>query len=405
MRPYLAHGLSVIPVDHPDETTQSDPSKIGKVPVGTWKEFQERRPTDEQLRRWFGNGHKRNIGLPTGKLSDVVAIDGDSVKGLGWMREHLPLPDMRTKTAKGEHWFFKHPGVQIRNRVRINTGDPAIKIDVRADGGYVVAPGSKHHTGVIYEPIGNWCPIGDLPIFVPEWLETDTAHVSSKSREHRQENLHRASAYLDKTLPAVEGAGGDAHTFTVCCALTRGFDLTDDQAFDLLREWNNRCSPPWTEHDLRTKIQNAREYGEEPIGGRIISFPYTDAGNAERFADLNRDDLRYDHLRGRWLRRDDTSGIWVPDPVDQLTQMAIRMARVRQREALAIQDADLKKASVNLAIKAENHGPIRNMLGLARSVPPLADPGDNWDQDPFLLGVQNGVIDLLTGQFRKPRHL
>jgi putative DNA primase/helicase len=34
-------------------------------------------------------------------------------------------------------------------------------------------------------------------------------------------------------------------------------------------------------------------------------------------------------------------------------------------------------------------------------VPPIADPGDNWDQEPFLLGVQNGVVDLRTGEFRK----
>jgi putative DNA primase/helicase len=34
-------------------------------------------------------------------------------------------------------------------------------------------------------------------------------------------------------------------------------------------------------------------------------------------------------------------------------------------------------------------------------VPPIADPGDTWDRDPFLLGVQNGVVDLRIGNFRK----
>ena len=41
------------------------------------------------------------------------------------------------------------------------------------------------------------------------------------------------------------------------------------------------------------------------------------------------------------------------------------------------------------------------MLALTRSVPPVADPGMTWDKEPFLLGVQNGVVDLRNGQFRK----
>ena len=36
----VRRGLSVIPLDHPDETTQTDPKRIGKVPVTAWKPYQ-----------------------------------------------------------------------------------------------------------------------------------------------------------------------------------------------------------------------------------------------------------------------------------------------------------------------------------------------------------------------------
>jgi P4 family phage/plasmid primase-like protien len=132
-----------------------------------------------------------------------------------------------------------------------------------------------------------------------------------------------------------------------------------------------------------------------------LDHPLTEAGDAECFADLYQDLVRFDHHRGRWLVTDEVSGIWIPDPVERLTQMAVEAMRFRQRQANAIERIDERKAAWAWAIKGESRGRITNTLALARSVPPLNDEGLNWDQNPFLLGVQNGVIDLQTSQFRK----
>jgi hypothetical protein len=43
--------------------------------------------------------------------------------------------------------------------------------------------------------------------------------------------------------------------------LVRGFQLDDEQALQLLEEWNARCLPPWSEKELRHKIAQAREHG------------------------------------------------------------------------------------------------------------------------------------------------
>jgi len=148
-------------------------------------------------------------------------------------------------------------------------------------------------------------------------------------------------------------------------------------------------------------VNAIRKWCGQASGGAGDAYPLTEAGDAECFADLYRDQVRYDHRRGRWLVSDETSGIWVPDPVERLTQMAISMARDRQRRANAIEDVTNRKAAWGWAIKGEGRGRINNTLTLARSVPPIADPGEHWDEEAFLLGVQNGVIDLRTGEWRK----
>ncbi len=72
----------------------------------------------------------------------------------------------------------------------------------------------------------------------------------------------RARAYLHKVHGAVSGSGGSAHTFVVAQRLVRGFGLSNEDALDLLaREWNQRCSPPWSEAELRRKVEQAAKAG------------------------------------------------------------------------------------------------------------------------------------------------
>lgn len=79
----------------------------------------------------------------------------------------------------------------------------------------------------------------------------------------------RARRYIAAIPPAVAGQHGDVDTFRVCCRLVRGFALDDDEALSVLNEWNLRCRPPWLESELRAKLEGARRYGREPIGGLL----------------------------------------------------------------------------------------------------------------------------------------
>jgi putative DNA primase/helicase len=411
-------GLSVIPI-----------VPGTKKPATRWTAYQHRRATDDELREWFGNGHAHNLAVVTGAVSGVVVVDDDSPAAKAWADAHLPPSTMATRTAHGTHRFYRHPGVPVRNAVRIDTGDPDVKLDVRGDGGYVLVPPSTHPDGGQYERLGPWPPVEQLPVFdaawvTPEPMKPEAAREPAPEPSGDGADLRRrAEAYVASVPPAIEGEGGDAHTFRLACKLTRGFGLSDTDAVAVLSTWNARCVPPWTDDELHEKIESARRYGSEPVGGRaaqprpaptnppasapviVATTPapedrLTEAGAAERFARLHGDDVRFDHRRARWLVWQGHR--WAPDTDAAVTRLALDFARTWQREAMDLADRDRREAVFRAALRLERREAVVSMLKFAADLRPIADAGD-WDVDPMLLGVPNGVVDLRTGTLRPGR--
>ena len=75
--------------------------------------------------------------------------------------------------------------------------------------------------------------------------------------------VERAARYLAKIPPAISGSDGHKHTFHAACVLVINFDLTPDQAYPLLAEWNLGCQPPWSERELRHKLDDANQIAGE----------------------------------------------------------------------------------------------------------------------------------------------
>ena len=394
-------GLSVIPLQ-----------PRGKRPVVRWEKYQKRRVDQEKITQWFGNGRDYNVGFVCGEVSNVVVIDCDSAEANVWADAHLPQTPMMTRTAKGTHRYYRHPGVPVGNKVRIRTDDPRAHLDVRGDGGYVVAPGSIHPDGVAYEALGEWPDSTDgLPKFEPSWVASDPpfAPLSPDAQSvppDRDQKLFRVRRYLESTPPAIQGQGGDAHTFQVACRVVRGFDLPVADARLVLGEWNQQCQPPWSARELDEKIANAQQYGDEPVGGRLgmnvgAAPVLTDVGNAEYFASRCGDRLRYDHQRGRWLVW--VPPIWRPDEDATVVRLAIEAVRSRYQDAAGIDDLDLRRKAMTWARRSENRTRLDALRHLAQALPPLADVGQDWDVNPNLLACSNGVVDLKTGIQRPGR--
>jgi hypothetical protein len=81
--------------------------------------------------------------------------------------------------------------------------------------------------------------------------------------------IDRARAYLAAMGPAIEGQGGDVHTFKAACALLVDFALSDADASQLLAEWNAGCVPPWDARDLDAKLRSARRSGRHTLGEKL----------------------------------------------------------------------------------------------------------------------------------------
>lgn len=127
-------------------------------------------------------------------------------------------------------------------------------------------------------------------------------------------------------------------------------------------------------------------------------FRRTDAGNGEYFARLYGERVRYDHRRRRWLLW--AGDWWRPDDAGAVRRMAKDAARGRYQGAVAISDLDERASEARFAIGSENRQRMDAMLRAAESEPPIADNGQHWDENPWLLGVANGVVDLRSGELR-----
>jgi hypothetical protein len=95
----------------------------------------------------------------------------------------------------------------------------------------------------------------------------------------RPTTSERARRYVAQIPGAVSGAGGHNQTFAVACSLVHGFALNESEALDLLREYNLRCSPPWSERELLHKVQSAAAAAhDKPLGhllGDSVVQPYS----------------------------------------------------------------------------------------------------------------------------------
>lgn len=146
------------------------------------------------------------------------------------------------------------------------------------------------------------------------------------------------------------------------------------------------------DHHNRAMVTTQNEDVSTPV------FPRTDAGNGELFAHLNREQVRHDHRRHHWLIWDGHH--WREDADGEIRRLAIEAARHRYRQAESIPDLTERQFESKFAVQSENRQRLDAMLGEAKCLPPLAADGEHWDQDPWLLGVGNGVLDLRTGILR-----
>ena len=126
------------------------PCKLDKKPY-TSHGFKEATTDSEQIETWWAQWPEASIGIPTGAQTFLV-LDVDprhgghvSLAQLEQRHGELPLTRLVQTGGGGRQYYFQWPGVLIRN----SAGELGAGLDVRGDGGYVIAPPSGHPSGEI----------------------------------------------------------------------------------------------------------------------------------------------------------------------------------------------------------------------------------------------------------------
>ena len=199
-----------------------------------------------------------NVGVLTGHKSNLTIIDKggeEGQKSIDDLESRFgPLPaTLESRSGQGGHLYFQYPaGGSIGN----SAGKLGKGLDVRAEGGYIIAPLSVHKRGMNY----NWV-LNSEPAPLPDWITKILAQPGRKaSGDNRavgrilqgQRNAHLTSLAgstrrLDMSMSAIEAA--------------------------LLEENTLRCDPPLRESEVRSIAQSVGRYGATQKPGDPLPVP------------------------------------------------------------------------------------------------------------------------------------
>ena len=235
---YMGRGWSIIPIRAGD-----------KRPLVRWEEFQHRHPSEAEARGWLRQWAEAGIGVVTGAISGLVVVDVDAGHGGNESleqleREHGPMPTtVKCGTGGGgRHFYFAHPGGVVRNKIGLAPG-----VDIRADGGYVVAPPSLHASGLRYVWVEGRTPESSAIAPLPDWI----------LREAVEETTRRGHPIAYWRRLVCEGVPVGERNNTIASLaghlLRHGVDAA--VVMELLLCWNRtRCRPPLADEEVAAVV-------------------------------------------------------------------------------------------------------------------------------------------------------
>jgi hypothetical protein len=232
---YAQLGWSVIPIQN-----------NGKRSKVKWEKFQRERATENQIDRWWKKWPNANVGIITGSVSDIIVVDIDSKTGReNYIQAFGELHNTISQTSGKPgaiHLVFKHP----QDKEYANMAGIYKDVDVRADGGYIVAAPSIHANGTKYKWNIDPTEMGlddlmDLPDDVKSKLTAGSNNGETVSKN--------PEGWVQEALMGVpEGKRNDT-----CAKLAgyyiRVFDGDLSQVKTILLGWNDKNEPPldWKE--------------------------------------------------------------------------------------------------------------------------------------------------------------
>jgi hypothetical protein len=232
---YAERGFPVFPL-----------AERSKIPLKNTQGLKDATTDPAVVRAAWAKNPNLNIGLAV--PGDYVVVDVDDEQALQVLSaQDVTLPaTVRAKTARGYHFWYRCAPSEFRPKVGIFEG-----VDIRAMGGYVVAPPSIHPSGVRY----SWLVPPKAGSFAPrpDWL----AQLGAKASEEKAEPVRAESV-----LAGIDQGARDVTLFRYACSLRhRGIGREEAEALVLHAAANS--SPPFPKAKAIEKVASAWKYKSE----------------------------------------------------------------------------------------------------------------------------------------------
>jgi hypothetical protein len=260
-----ALGLSVFPIhtvsDHRCSCGKATCANVAKHPVADLAPHGLHDATIDgaTVRQWWALWPDANVGVATGAVSQICVLDIDPDHG-GWdsvdrISSQYSALDLDTWTVEtgggGVHLYLRHPGVRVPNNARTKLG---AGVDVRGDGGYVVAPPSLHRSGRRYRWADRYDPASRPLCDPPSWLVgliADRADVPAPAPTLGADNV-LAEGSRNATLASLAGSMRRRGLFEPSILAA----LVSENAL--------RCRPPLPRSEVEAIARSIARYAPAP---------------------------------------------------------------------------------------------------------------------------------------------
>ena len=368
----------------------------GKHPrISNWQEQASCEP--DVIMGWLTDWPNMNIGIVGGGPLWFLDIDAksdgpESLASLERQYGELPhTPVSLTGSGNGScHLVFAgHPG--IRNRANIAPG-----IDVRGEGGYIVAPPSRHASGEMYHWEITSMP-DDVPLApAPGWL-LDMVLAPAEESE----------AWQPPTTTVLEGSRNDTLFRMASSFKAQGFP--DDTVRSLVTAFNNdHVSPPVATGELELILASVARYeqGEGALATLEVGpapsptlqpEPQTrdDHGNYLRFKENCPDQFYRIEEHNAWYVWYTHHYKYFKNP--PFAEVSHYLQKLIKQEADCMWDEERASLTHQWGNKCRSFSRVKAATAMVGSDPRLCLSPYDFDQHDLLLNVQNGVLDLETG--------
>lgn len=239
---YLQQGLSVVPMGK------------GKRPLVPWKQYQERLPTEDEVRGFWKLHPEAGVGFVTGKVSGISVVDFDLYKeGAVQIPECLNKTETPTASTPrgGRHYYFTYDPRLEQGADKASDGKG---LDVRNDGGCIMAPPTVNGAGR-YEWIIPFSR--DYLACVPDdLLLLLNKHLYNCNNSANNSNLQQSATNATNITLSFDEGKRDESLFHVAHSLLKG-GMSPANAMKCIEILARNCNPPFPMHEARAKLESA----------------------------------------------------------------------------------------------------------------------------------------------------